>query len=221
MSGRAVEVKICGLCRPEDGAHAAAAGAAYAGVILSPGFGRSRTLSQAASIFEAAGLRRAGVFVDAAPGDLLRAAERLRLDVVQLHGSESPAAAAAVSAAGFAVWKAVRPRGAAELRDAAVAYGGAVDGLLLEGRSGRGIGGVGAALDWRAVAGARDAVGGLRVILAGGLTPGNVAGAIALLRPDIADVSSGVEDGPGRKSARLVEAFIGAVRGAAPEGMVG
>lgn len=208
-------VKICGVCDPADAHHAAAAGAAYVGVILAPGRTRSRTVAEAAAIFDAAApALRVGVFVDAPTLEVRRAVEQLGLDVVQLHGDESLATLAALKAAGAVeVWKAVRVRVAADVERAAAAYL-AADGLLLDGWSERGHGGVGAAFDWAAVAPARRALPQhVRVIAAGGLTPANVATAIAQLAPDVVDVSSGVERQPCRKAPDRVEAFIAAAGG--------
>lgn len=210
-----MEVKICGVCRPEDARAAAAAGADYVGVILSPGFSRSQDVDQAARIFAAAGnLRRVGVFVDAAPADVAALARTLALDTVQLHGAERAEDVDALRrATGIAVWKAIRPRSADELAALAATYATA-DALLLEGWRPGVVGGAGVRAPWEALSAARRALGARRLVLAGGLDPGNVARAVATLRPHVVDVSSGVEDGPGRKSAEAIAAFVAAARAA-------
>jgi phosphoribosylanthranilate isomerase len=215
-------VKICGICSAGDAALAAAAGADYLGVILVPGRSRSRTLEEAAAILSAApGVRRVGVFVDPAPGDVLEAAALLRLDVVQFHGDEGPALLRAVRAAlpvaaRPRLWKALRVREPGEIVQGVRVYASVADGLLLEGWSERGHGGVGARFDWTAAATPRAALPpGLELVVAGGLDPGNVAEAVRLLRPHVVDVSSGVEAAPCRKSAQRVHAFIAAAREAA------
>jgi phosphoribosylanthranilate isomerase len=218
VSGASPSVKICGVCHAADAAYATAAGAAIIGVILAPGRPRTRTLPEAAAIFAAAGTsRRAGVFVDADESEILQAVDRLGLDIVQLHGAEPAGLAASLkSRTSGEVWKAVRVTAPGDIGRAAVRYD-AADALLLEGWSPRGVGGVGAAFDWAGVRQERKRLpAALRVVVAGGLTPDNVASMIALLRPDVADVSSGVEgaEGAQRKSAALVTAFIAAVRGA-------
>jgi phosphoribosylanthranilate isomerase len=110
-----LEVKICGLTRREDAEAAAAAGADYAGVILAPGYRRSVLPAAAAGILGSLPLRRVGVFVDAGLEEIRAAAERAGLGVVQLHGSEPPALARSLRAEGrWRVWKALRPRSAAE-----------------------------------------------------------------------------------------------------------
>jgi len=208
-----IQVKICGLCRPEDAAVAGEAGADWIGVILSPGYARSQTLSEAAAIFAAAGgVRRVGVLVDAEPDLIARAIDTLRLDAVQLHGAESPELVATQGAAGT-VWKALRVSGGEVLPDLIRRYH-AAHGLLLEPLVAGAAGGTGARLDWTELAPMRPLLRAQTFVLAGGLSPDNVAGAIAALDPDIVDVSSGVEAEVGRKSWRRVQEFVQAARSA-------
>jgi phosphoribosylanthranilate isomerase len=213
-----VEIKICGLCRPEDAAWAAEAGADYLGVVLAPGGRRSRSLEEAASIFGAApDARRVGVFVDAGVDEVVAAARRLGLAVVQLHGGEAPRVAAELRAAGgWQVWKAIRPRDRSEFLAGVEAYGAVVDAILVDGWSAAAPGGTGARFPWDEVAAARSSVPpGLRLFVAGGLDPANVAEAVARLAPDGVDVSSGVEAVVGEKAPEKVRAFIAAARKAA------
>lgn len=214
---KTVQVKICGLTRRPDAELATASGAQFAGVILAPGGKRSITAEAAGRLFEGLPLRRVGVFVDAAPAELQRAAAVASLDVVQLHGAESPATAARIRAEGLRrVWKAIRPRSAEEFLSALELYADSVDGLLLDGWSAEAHGGTGTRFPWEAVAVHRDALPeSLELIVAGGLSPVNVAAAIELLRPDVVDVSSGVERAPGVKDPAAVPAFVAAVRNAA------
>ena len=206
------EFKVCGVCRPEDAAAAVAAGAAYVGVILAPGRRRTQSIANAATIYDAAPVRRVGVFVDAGADEVARAARQLELDIVQLHGDESPTVVTQLQDRGFEVWKAVRVRTPQEILDAAQRYG-AAQALLLDGWSVQGHGGVGASFDWETAASVRRQLSpGLRIVVAGGLTPENVARAVELLAPDVADVSSGVEEEPGVKSAARMQAFADAVR---------
>ncbi|HET9982224.1 MAG TPA: phosphoribosylanthranilate isomerase [Longimicrobiales bacterium] len=211
-----MEVKICGVCRAEDARAAAAAGADYLGVILSPGFSRSQDAGHAAAIFAAAGnLRRVGVFVDAAPAHVAALVRALTLHAVQLHGAEPADQVEALRReTGVAVWKAVRPRTAAELAALAAGYA-AADALLLDGWRAGAVGGTGARAPWDALAEARRAIDArTRIVLAGGLDPANVARAAAALRPDVVDVSSGVESAPGRKSPVAIAAFVAAAHAA-------
>jgi phosphoribosylanthranilate isomerase len=208
-----VDVKVCGLCRPEDARVAADAGAAWIGVILAPGRSRSQTVAQAGVIFDRAAARRVGVFVDAPAAAVAEAAGALSLDAVQLHGDESPAEVQKLrSLVACEIWKAVRVRDAAAAAADARAYAGMVDAVLLDGWSPVAHGGAGVRFDWSAVA-AADAPAGVRLIVAGGLAPDNVAEAVALLRPSMVDVSSGVESAPGVKSAEKIHAFVAAARG--------
>lgn len=192
---------------------AADAGAAWGGVILAPGRGRTQTLDGAAAIFEGAPLRRVGVFVDAAVDEVVEAVGVLSLDAAQLHGDETVATAERIrAAAGCEVWKALRVRTPADAASGALLWHGVADALLLDGWSPDAHGGAGVRFDWPGVA-AAGMPAGMRLVVAGGLTPENVAGAIAMLRPSIVDVSSGVESAPGRKSPGKVHAFVAAVRG--------
>jgi phosphoribosylanthranilate isomerase len=217
-----VLLKICGLTRAEDALAAAAAGATYGGVILAPGGPRSVAPGAARAIFAASPLARCGVFVDEPIERLLERVEELALDVVQLHGDETPELAAAVRAGTRAgVWKAIRPRDGAEFVEAAETFEGAVDGLLLDGFSDAARGGTGTRFPWEEVARHRGRLAArLRLIVAGGLRPENVARAIELLEPDVVDVSSGVELSPGVKDPAAIRKFAEAVRDAStPEGV--
>lgn len=211
-----VRVKICGVCRPEDAAAADAAGADYIGVILSTGHARTRSLVEAASIYEAApGPRRVGVFVDDDVPTVVGAAEQLGLDVVQLHGDESVEDVRAIIDPGKAwrVWKAIQPRDGSELEAAMDRYGAHVDGVLLDGWSPRGAGGVGARFPWELAVRVRDALPDeIDLVAAGGLRAENVKALVQRLAPDVVDVSSGVEEAEGRKSEAKMRAFARAAR---------
>ena len=209
-----VAVKICGLTRRPDAELAAASGARFGGVILAPGGRRSISHADAAAIFEGLPLRRVGVFVDAGRDDVLRAAELVRLDVIQLHGEEAPELAAELREdAVREVWKALRPRDAAELLAGLERYAGVIDGVLLDGWSADAPGGTGARFPWSEIAEHRHRIDpAVRFVVAGGLSPANVANAIEILRPDVVDVSSGVEESPGIKSATAVPSFLAAVQ---------
>jgi phosphoribosylanthranilate isomerase len=209
-------VKVCGLCRPEDAAVAAAAGASHAGVILAAGGPRERSLDEAAGIFgAAAGLRRVGVFANRDVAEVVRSAQRLALDVVQLHGDESTDDVARIASGPWAVWKAIRPRTAAELEAAYGTWNGRVDALLVDGAGAGALGGTGTRAPWQALAPGRWS-GPPLFVLAGGLRPENIADALASLDPDLVDVSSGVETSPGVKDPDAIRAFVTAALAAAP-----
>ena len=233
-----IEVKICGVCRPEDARSAAEAGADWVGVILAPDRTRTRTISEAAGIFAASTARRVGVFVDPPVQRVIDAVRDLSLDAVHLHGDESIDQVRRIrDGVACGIWKAIRVKHEADLRRGVDLYGGHVAAILLDGWSPDAHGGAGVSFDWNAVAGAglpgviagsgEQAPGsrpsartsapaapvGLRLIVAGGLTPDNVAAAVTLLHPAVVDVSSGVEVAPGRKSSEKIHAFVAAARG--------
>jgi phosphoribosylanthranilate isomerase len=208
-----IEVKVCGLRRREDAETASEAGAAFLGVILAPGFGRTVAPEAAAAVVAGLAATPVGVFVDGARDDVARAAEAAGVRVVQLHGDETPETAAWLRARGWGVWKALRPRSADEFADGARRWAGAADALLLDGWSPAAAGGTGTRFDWAAVSALRHLVPPeTRLVAAGGMRAGVVAEAAALLRPDVIDVSSGVESAPGVKDPRAVRAFVAAVR---------
>lgn len=212
--GAPVAVKVCGVCRAEDARVAVEAGAACIGVVLAPGRTRSQTTVRAAAILASVGVRRVGVFVDADAGTVAEAVRALSLDAVQLHGDEPAELVLRIrDAVACEVWKALRVRDAAAFARQADAYAGAVDALLLDGWSADAPGGAGVRFDWGAVA-AAGIPADVPLIVAGGLTPENVAAAVSLLQPAMVDVSSGVEAKPRRKSPEKIHAFIAAARGA-------
>lgn len=214
-------VKICGITRRRDAVAAVRAGAAYVGAVLVPGSRRAVAPEAAREIGRGLDASLVALSVDGPPGAVAAAAEAAGARVLQLHGGEPPGDVARIREAGpWRVWKAVRIRGgedaAGELRRAIDRYGGVIDGLLLDAWHPELPGGTGRPFPWEEVAAARDEVpGGVDVVAAGGLTPANVAEAIRILRPDVVDVSSGVERAPGQKDPALVEAFVARAREAA------
>jgi len=204
-------VKICGIRNVEDARFAVAAGADALGFVfwyMSP---RRIEPEQAAAIAAELpeSVLRVGVFVDAPREQIERTAHQVGLDVLQLHGEEPPEALEGLSRLAL---KAIRvgPRFAAEeaLRYAKTARGIVVD-TRLPGET-QMPGGTGVPFDWSLVANLADQVPFL--MLAGGLSPTNVAQAVRAVRPDAVDVSSGVERMPGRKDPERVKAFIEASR---------
>jgi phosphoribosylanthranilate isomerase len=217
-----VKVKICGVTLVEDAARIAAAGADFIGLNFWPRSRRHVDLERAAAV--AAAVRAAGpaqvvgVFVDAGAGEIAAVHARVGLDVVQLHGAETPEDAAAVArAAGRPVWKAIAAGGPGDL-EALDAW--SVDAILLDTPT-PGKGGSGVAFDWGLARAARLRHPARRLVLAGGLHAGNVAEAIAAARPWGVDVASGVEAAPGVKDAAKVVAFVAAAREAAARAAIG
>jgi phosphoribosylanthranilate isomerase len=196
-----VRVKICGITNGDDARHAADCGADALGFVFYAGSPRYVTPEQARELV--AGLppfvTRVGLFVNEDPGRIRAIIASCSLDAVQLHGDEPPADCILPPCR---VIKGVRPRHAADLA-ALAAY--PVAALLVDAAVPGQFGGTGQRADWELAArlAARQ-----RVILAGGLTPANVAAAVRQVRPYAVDVASGVESAPGRKDPDLVAQFI-------------
>ncbi|MGE5232408.1 MAG: phosphoribosylanthranilate isomerase [Deltaproteobacteria bacterium] len=206
-----VEAKVCGLTRPEDAAAAVAAGADYLGVVFAGG-PRVVTAGQAAAIVAAArGRLVLGVFGAQPVEEILRLRDAAGLGGAQLHGSYSARDAERLRLEGLRVWRVLRLEAEADL-DALPAAADGGDALLIEPRVPGAEGGAGVALPLALAARARERLHG-RLVLAGGLTPETVAGAVGLVRPDAVDVSSGVEILPGIKDVQRMTRFLEAVRG--------
>lgn len=202
------KVKICGITNLEDARHAVECGADMLGFNFYRGSKRYLEPAIAAEIVRGLGEARVemvGVFVNAEVAEIAEVAEQVGLDGIQLHGDEDAESVSAVkeSLPGLVVVKALRVGGGFALK-AAAAY--TVDHVLLDGDAGTVFGGAGRAFDWELARGVEG------LILAGGLTPHNVAEAIRTLRPHAVDVASGVESSPGKKDPAKVAAFIKAAK---------
>ena len=210
-----VRCKICGLRTPADLEAAAAAGAGYIGLVFFPRSPRHLELPAARDLALAApvGLAKVGLVVDADDAQLEAITDAVPLDMLQLHGRESPARVAAVKARfGLPVMKAVGVAEAADL--AAIAeYEAVADQILVDAKARKGAalpGGNGLAFDWLLIAGRQWQ---RPWMLAGGLTPENVRDAVRLTGALQVDVSSGVESAPGVKEAARIAAFVAAAQG--------
>jgi len=206
------EVKVCGLTRAVDAEFADAAGASYLGVIFAGG-PRHRLPAQAKETLAGRRARKVGVFADQAETEIADIAREVGLDVVQLHGASTPERVQAVRAAtGLEVWAVLRtPDGV--LPDDAEDLADEADALVVDALVPGHLGGSGVAVPWLALGESLDAMErGHRIVLAGGLTPENVAEAIDYVSPSIVDVSSGVESAPGIKDHARVRAFITAAQ---------
>ena len=211
------EIKFCGMTRPEDALQAVELGARYVGVVFaeSP---RQLTDDAARVVLERVPLNisRVGVFGDVKPEQIAARAEKLGLDVVQLHGDPKPRTITRVRKNWQGrVWAVQRingadiPASASDLFDAA-------DAIVLDSRVAGLLGGTGVALPWEEL---RDRIASIRtsrtrLVLAGGLTAENVGLAIRALKPDVVDVSSGVESSAGIKDHEKMRAFRDAVAAA-------
>lgn len=210
----AVRVKICGLTRPEDAEAAAGAGAAYLGVVFAGG-PRVVTSVRAAEIVSAAGgVPVFGVFGRQTEADILSLAGRAGLTGAQLHGPHTAATAARLRATGLQVWRVVRIATADDLERVAD-HAVQADAVLVEPRVLYAEGGTGRALDLGLAQAARARLAG-PMVLAGGLTPATVANARDLVRPEVLDVSSGVERLPGIKDPEQIVRFLEAALGHSP-----
>jgi phosphoribosylanthranilate isomerase len=195
-------VKICGITRVEDARVAADAGAEAVGFnFWRPGkryVSPERAAEIAASL--PADIRRVGVFVDEGAATVQAIAAQVGLDTLQFHGSETPEYLNGIE--GRVKWKAFRVAPGWN-PDLLRRYTG-VEAFLLDA-AGPTPGGTGQAFDWTLAIAAKSWG---QIVLAGGLTPANVAEAIEAVQPWAVDVASGVEDSPGVKNHKLVREFI-------------
>jgi len=206
-----VKVKICGLTRPADAEAAARAGVDFIGINFWPQSKRHVSCPRAAELAAAARLVApdisvVGVFVNQSLIEIAQISELVDLDYVQLHGNEPAALAEEID---LPVIRAVAPTSETDL-DQIANLG--CDYILVDAPS-DGFGGSGKLASWSL---ARLCVekSPVPVLLAGGLTPDNVAAAVAEVSPFAVDVASGVEDRPGVKNIELVERFVAEARGA-------
>ncbi|SET19803.1 phosphoribosylanthranilate isomerase [Oceanicella actignis] len=212
-----MRVKICGLTEPEGLRAAAGAGAAYVGFVFFARSPRNVAPAEAARLaaLAPAGLCKVALTVDADDAALEAILEAAPIDMLQLHGAETPERVAQLRERfGLPVMKAV---GVADEGDlpAIAEHARAADQLLIDARPPRGAalpGGNGLSFDWRLLQGRRWAVPWM---LAGGLTPENVAEAVRLTGARQVDVSSGVERAPGIKDPARIAAFVRAAAAAA------
>lgn len=210
-----VRVKICGLTRPGDVAAAVAAGASYVGFVFFPKSPRHLSLDAASALADGVppGVAKVALTVDVDDAGLDTLLARVPVDILQLHGHETPDRVREVQArSGLPVMKAVGVADAGDLR-ALDAYAQVADMLLVDAKPPKGAalpGGNGLAFDWRLIAGRRWPVPWM---LAGGLDATNVVEAVRLTGARQVDVSSGVESAPGHKDGKKIAAFLRAASG--------
>ncbi|MBM3482181.1 MAG: phosphoribosylanthranilate isomerase [Alphaproteobacteria bacterium] len=210
----AIAVKICGITDRPALEAAVGHGARFVGFVFYPPSPRSLPHEAAATLARAVPERvaRVGVFVDPKDDELKAVTSAVPLEAIQLHGSESAARIEAIRAlTGKRIIKAIRVARAEDVAEA-VPFARAADWLLYDAKvsTGQGLGlpgGNAIAFDWGLLRG--RAVGGREGwILSGGLNPDNVRDAIAATEARALDVSSGVEDSPGRKNPAAIRAFL-------------
>lgn len=206
-------VKICGLSDPANLSTAIKAGARYVGFVFYPPSPRniSAETAKELSLSVPTGIRSVGLFVDPSDEQLEQTLGIVPLDMIQLHGSETPARIAEIKARfSMPIMKAFNIREEADLTPVPD-YEDVTDWLLFDSKPETATlpGGTGQSFDWNLLAGKTFSKPWM---LSGGLTPDNVRDALSQLSPDAVDVSSGVESAPGAKDAAKIKAFIEAVK---------
>ena len=198
-------VKVCGITRVGDALAAAAAGVDAIGLVFAEVSPRHVSIEQARSVCAALPpfVTVVGLFVDTAPARIREVLGQVPIDLLQFHGGETPEQCRGY---GRPYIKAIAMRAGVDLPAEALRYADAA-GLLLDAYSPTAAGGTGQVFDWAQAP--RDI--GLPIVLAGGLTPENVAAAIQKARPYAVDVSSGVEQSKGIKDAAKIAAFMRSV----------
>jgi phosphoribosylanthranilate isomerase len=206
-----LQVKVCGMNDAALVCQAIELGAAYIGLVFYPPSPRALEAVQARALAEAADgkARLVGLFVDASDGEIDAVLRHVPLDILQLHGNETPERVRALAlSSGLQVMKAVRVEEAADLA-ILDEQADAADMILFDAKPPRRMdalpGGNGLSFDWRLL---QDVKLAKPWVLAGGLNPDNLAAAVEGLHPPIVDVSSGIESRPGVKDAARLAAFL-------------
>ena len=206
-------VKICGLSEPETLKTAIEAGARFVGFVFYEPSPRYVSFDIAWNLARAVptSIRSVGLFVDPDNALLERVLTGIQLDMIQLHGNETPGRVAEIKDKyKMPVMKAIRVREESDL-DGIEGFEAAADWLLFDSKPEQATlpGGTGHKFDWSLLEGRSFSKPWM---LGGGLTPENVADALTQLSPDAVDVSSGVESAPGQKDSRKIKAFIDTVK---------
>lgn len=207
-----MEIKICGVTKPDQAAAIAKLGADYLGYICVPASSRYVTPAQVAELSHAAGgaIAQVGVFMDASLDDISAYVDASQLQGIQLHGNESQDFCHALKSRfpNIKLIKAFRVQNP-EILSQAIAYAAMVDMVLLDAYDPNLGGGTGKSLDWQSLQNFRPSCDWW---LAGGLNLDNIQRAIALGQPQGLDISSGVEFSPGNKNLDAVKALITKIR---------
>lgn len=210
-----IRVKICGMKTRADMEAAASAGAAYVGLNFFAKSARSVSIAQAAALASEApvGLAKVGLVVNPTDADLDAITGSVPLDMIQLHGQESVERVAEIkSRYGLPVMKVIGVAEAADLVPIDL-YAQVADQIMIDAKAPKGAklpGGNGVTFDWQLLAGKK--YWQAPWMLAGGLTPENVAEAIRKTGARQVDVASGVETAPAQKDADLMRAFVEAAQ---------
>ena len=202
------KVKICGITRLDDARFCAAAGADFLGFIQHPGSPRYVEPAVAREILAwVSGPVPVGVFVDESAEMVNARCAEVGFQMAQLHGHESPETCAAITVPVIKAIPVTHDASAEQVRAMAEPYLGVVDFLLLDTSTTSLFGGTGESFNWRV---ARALASEADVFLAGGISAGNVAQAVATMRPYAVDLSSSVEAAPGVKDLDKLAAFFDA-----------
>jgi phosphoribosylanthranilate isomerase len=212
-----VRVKVCGLTCVADALRCAELGVDWIGLNFHPASARRVSLEEAATIVAALppACAPVGLFVDRSPEEIRAVAARVGFTIIQLHGDEPPEDLLALE--GFTVIRAFRLGDASAIArmtaylSRCLALGRSPDAVLVDAYVAGQSGGTGHAIPSEVLAALPSLT---RLILAGGLTPENVAARVVVARPWMVDVASGVESAPGRKDPVKVAAFVRSARGA-------
>lgn len=205
-----VSLKICGVTTREDAEQLVTLGVDALGVNFWPRSKRFLAPENAVWLREIAGrILRVGVFVNEAPELPLRLIREGLLDVVQVHGDETPDDVAIYREAGIPFFKGIGVKTPDDLEQA-LAFG--ANAILLDAHAPGVYGGTGETFDWNAAVDFKSRNPHLPIILAGGIVPENAANAATSVRPSALDVASGAELTPGVKDFQKVTALLAAIR---------
>ncbi len=207
------DVKICGLSTPETLQTAIESGARFVGFVFYPPSPRHVSVDIAANLARSlpTGVRSVGLFVDPDDETLVKVTGSVPLDMIQLHGDETPERVSAIKAlTHLPVMKAIRVASAADL-EGVEEFENVADWLLFDTKLENADlpGGTGHSFDWNILAGREFKKPWM---LAGGVTAENVTEALSILSPNAVDVSSGVESSRGVKDSEKIRTFIQAVK---------
>lgn len=204
-----VSLKVCGVTLADDADTLVELGVDAVGVNFWPGSKRYLAPESAVWLGKLAGrILRVGVFVNEPPALPIRLIREGLIDVVQLHGDESPTDATIFREHGIPFIKAIGVKSAADL-DTADDFGASA--ILLDAHAPGIYGGTGQTMDWNTAIAFRDSHRHLPLILAGGIVPENAAAAATAVKPAALDTASGVESAPGIKDRQKIEALLGAL----------
>jgi len=215
-------IKICGITSVEDALAAVDAGADAIGLNFYQKSPRYIDSHYARPIADNVGnsVKRIGVFVNESILTIPQTAHNVGLDAIQLHGDESPELVTALHPLAVIRARRMDDRGVSAIAEdlaACKAAGRLPDAVLVDAMTPGRYGGTGETVSWAGLADYRKWVGDVPLILAGGLTPENVAEAIRIVHPDGVDTASGVESSPGVKDVEKMRSFVAAAKAAFEE----